>query len=288
MAIDLYSKASTDTLLAGKLSISSLSNGATSTLNSTAPTTGQALTFDGTDLVWATGGGSFNGGAIANPITIAGSTYDSEMSSDYFGVELSSDHTQYAELTYNTLIVASTAGNTQITPSGITFPDSTTQTTAGWIIGSGDLSLGGYSLTNGNVDCSAGFVTAQNITLTSGGVLTFPDSTTQTTAATGADPKKAIANLAAACLVFDNYTPQIIFMGPFGYSVAGGKYSSGNQYQLGIGTIGSTPTAFTLSSSNDSAGHMIAVSGAWGSYFGQSIAYSDDYGTTWTYSDLII
>jgi hypothetical protein len=105
----------------------------------------------------------------------------------------------------------------------------------------------------------------------------------------GSDPKKAIANLAAACLVFDNYTPQIIFMGPIGYSIAvSSKYSSGSQYLLGIGTIGSTPTAFALSNSNDSAGHMIAVSGAWGSYSGQSIAYSDDYGTTWTYSDLII
>lgn len=105
----------------------------------------------------------------------------------------------------------------------------------------------------------------------------------------GADPKKTIANLAASCLVFDNYTPQIIFMGPIGYSVAvSSKYSYGSQYLLGIGTIGSSPTAFALSSSNDSAGHMIAVSGAWGSYSGQSIAYSDDYGTTWTYSDLII
>jgi hypothetical protein len=38
---------------ASGLTISSLSNGATSTLNATAPTTGQALTYDGTDLVWA-------------------------------------------------------------------------------------------------------------------------------------------------------------------------------------------------------------------------------------------
>lgn len=62
MAIDLYSKGTTDTLLAAKLSISSLSNGATTTLNATAPTSGQVLSFDGTDLVWATGGG---GGSVA-------------------------------------------------------------------------------------------------------------------------------------------------------------------------------------------------------------------------------
>ncbi len=38
----------------GGLTISSLSNGATSTLNATAPTTGQYLSFDGTELIWAT------------------------------------------------------------------------------------------------------------------------------------------------------------------------------------------------------------------------------------------
>lgn len=41
----------------GGLTISTLSNGATSTLNATAPTTGQALTYDGTDLAWSTVGG---------------------------------------------------------------------------------------------------------------------------------------------------------------------------------------------------------------------------------------
>ena len=46
----------------GGLTISTLSNGATSTLNATAPTTGQVLSFDGTDLIWAAGGG---GGGVA-------------------------------------------------------------------------------------------------------------------------------------------------------------------------------------------------------------------------------
>lgn len=47
----------------GGLTISSLSNAAATTLNSTAPTTGQALTFDGTELKWATVGGG--GGSVA-------------------------------------------------------------------------------------------------------------------------------------------------------------------------------------------------------------------------------
>lgn len=47
----------------GGLTISTLSNAATSTLDATAPTTGQALTYDGTDLKWATVGGG--GGGVA-------------------------------------------------------------------------------------------------------------------------------------------------------------------------------------------------------------------------------
>jgi hypothetical protein len=52
----------------GGLTISSLSNAAATTLNATAPTTGQALTFDGTELKWATVGGG-GGGATWGSIT---------------------------------------------------------------------------------------------------------------------------------------------------------------------------------------------------------------------------
>ena len=51
----------------GGLTIGSLSNAAASTLNATAPTNGQALTFDGTELKWATVGGG--GGATWGSIT---------------------------------------------------------------------------------------------------------------------------------------------------------------------------------------------------------------------------
>jgi len=50
----------------GGLTISSLSNGATSTLNATAPTTGQYLSFDGTELIWATPSG---GATAADQLT---------------------------------------------------------------------------------------------------------------------------------------------------------------------------------------------------------------------------
>jgi hypothetical protein len=53
----------------GGLTISTLSNGATSTLNATAPTTGQALTYDGTDLVWSTPSASATWGSITGTLS---------------------------------------------------------------------------------------------------------------------------------------------------------------------------------------------------------------------------
>lgn len=53
----------------GGLTISTLSNGATSTLNATAPTTGQALTYDGTDLVWSTPSASVAWGGITGTLS---------------------------------------------------------------------------------------------------------------------------------------------------------------------------------------------------------------------------
>jgi hypothetical protein len=60
--------------IAAGLTISTLSNGATSTLNATAPTTGQALTYDGTDLKWATVGGGGGGGVDIQTFSTAGTT----------------------------------------------------------------------------------------------------------------------------------------------------------------------------------------------------------------------
>jgi hypothetical protein len=71
MAINLYSKASVDSLLTAKLSISSLTNAAATTLNATAPTTDQVLSYDGTELKWATvaGGGGAAWGGITGTLS---------------------------------------------------------------------------------------------------------------------------------------------------------------------------------------------------------------------------
>lgn len=141
---------------------------------------------DGVDYntEWVTAsGGSFNGGAVANPITIAGATYDSEMSSDFFGVELSSDTTQYAELEFNKLTVNDSTSNTTINTWGFASYDNASS----FSIGS-TLDYAGFNNFNGSVSTNIqpGNVTlygsSTNLVLDSTGI-TFPDSTTQTTAA---------------------------------------------------------------------------------------------------------
>lgn len=57
-------------------------------------------------------------------------TYDSEVGGWGFGVQLTSDNTQNATVEYNQVRVANGSGSTSITPTGITFPDSTTLSTA--------------------------------------------------------------------------------------------------------------------------------------------------------------
>lgn len=150
----------------GGLSINDLANGATSTLNTTQPETGYALTFDGTDLVWAnvtashlplSGGtmtGAINFGTGGQNIDVG--TFDSGRYGSNgislkcaVGFEL---NWQAGWLTGNQFLgtpsivpiyIDSGAGSTlkvwegttstgvTISHTGITFPDSTTQTTAG-------------------------------------------------------------------------------------------------------------------------------------------------------------
>lgn len=136
MPINLYSKDSVDSLLAAKLSdapidgstygrnngawavvsgggltISTLSNAATATLNATVPTAGQALTYDGTDLIWATVSGGVAWGAITG--TLSAQT------------DLQSELNLKANLS-----APSFTSGISVDASGITFSDSTTQTTA--------------------------------------------------------------------------------------------------------------------------------------------------------------
>jgi hypothetical protein len=135
MPINLYSKDSVDNLLDAKLSITSLSNAATSTLNAGVPTAGQALTYDGTDLIWATVSGSAAWGAITGTLSsqtdlqgeldlkapLAGPSFTSGITVD--GAVTVLGPSGNPTFTYSGLDLSPSSG-------GITFADATVQTTA--------------------------------------------------------------------------------------------------------------------------------------------------------------
>lgn len=71
------------------------------------------------------------GGAMTGSITSVGTTHDTEMSGELFGVQLSADHSKGSVLQFNGLDTYDGASHMLVTPAGLTFPDTTTQTTAG-------------------------------------------------------------------------------------------------------------------------------------------------------------
>ena len=150
MPINLYSKDSVDDLLDEKLSISSLSNAATVTLNAGVPTAGQALTYDGTDLIWATvSGGGLTISTLSNAATatLNAGVPSSGQALVFDGTDLawqyptvtwgaisgtlSSQMDLQAELDLKAPLAApSFTGGITVDVTGITFSDSTVQTTA--------------------------------------------------------------------------------------------------------------------------------------------------------------
>ena len=207
MAINLYSKASVDSLLTPKLSISSLTNAAATTLNATAPTTGQVLSFDGTELKWASAGGGASWGFItgtlssqsdlntalglkaplASPtftgtVTIpAGASIDGYLTNS----TLSNGATSTLNATVPTTGQALTYDGTNLkwsTVGGGSWLGNRVSIYAGYLYNE-DTSAYVSTLTLSG----ASTINAQNFTLqaSGGGVLTFADATTQSTAAIG-------------------------------------------------------------------------------------------------------
>lgn len=74
--------------------------------------------------------GAFQPIILDSTLTIADGTSDSEVGGWGFGVQLTSDNTQNAYIAYDEVKVSNGSGGTSVTPTGITFPDSTTLTTA--------------------------------------------------------------------------------------------------------------------------------------------------------------
>jgi len=118
------------------------------------------------------------------------------------------------------------------------------------------------------------------------GTITFSDSTTQTTAAVPYDTKKAIANTCAGCMYINS--GYIAFDGGVALALnSSSKFSGGGQYRLGWTIGGTYNTTFALTTWTNPNGDVVAQAsnGGYLSLSGERLAYSDDYGSTWTYSD---
>lgn len=105
--------------------------------NSTGGYNGISLTCAvGYELNWQGGrlgnwySGAFQPINLDSPLNIADATYNGELGGWGFGVQLTSDSTQNAYIEYNEVRVSNGSGGTSVTPTGITFPDNTTLTTA--------------------------------------------------------------------------------------------------------------------------------------------------------------
>jgi ribosomal protein L35AE/L33A len=72
----------------------------------------------------------FTGGEIPGPITMVGTTTDTEMSGELFGVQLSADHTKGTTVEFDGLDTYDGASHMQVNPTGLVFPDASVQTTA--------------------------------------------------------------------------------------------------------------------------------------------------------------
>jgi hypothetical protein len=92
------------------------------------------------------------GGSMSGSITSVGSTHDTEMAGDFFGVQLTADNTKGSVLQFNGLDTYDGSSHMIVNPTGLTFPDGTTQTTAatgGFVPGSGNLELAAYYVQSG-------------------------------------------------------------------------------------------------------------------------------------------
>jgi hypothetical protein len=125
----------------------------------TSPTNGQVLKYDSAQSLWVNGTDSagvawggitgtltsqtdlstalngkldLSGGVLTVNSTIQASTAttSSLFAGDVFGVELSANPSENASLQYNGLLVQNAVGTMSVTPSGLTFPNASTQTVA--------------------------------------------------------------------------------------------------------------------------------------------------------------
>ena len=235
MSISIYSKESVDNLIAGCLPLS----GGTMTGGLTVASPG--IIFSDSS-VQTTASVVFTGGSISSSIYWNDGTISTSMNDGYFLVTDTSS-SAYGVLYQNGMEVGDGTNTIKVHGNGITFADSTTQSTAvngslylllsgGAMTGAlqlgGDLACDGYNLSGGNFSSPAGQVNCQNLTLTSGdgGVITFADGSVQTSAASGGADYNATAYLSFCVNLAFLFQP-----GSWNY------YSTPNQFPFASGNL---------------------------------------------------
>ena len=144
-------------------------------------TAGQVIETDGAGVLSfvTPSGGDFlplAGGAMTGSITSLGASHDTEMAGEFFGVQLSADHTQGTMVNFDGLDTYDGASHMFVNPNGLTFPDATVQTTA-YTGGAGVSSL--TAGTGISLDVTTGDITVTNsepdqtVTLTNGTGITI-------------------------------------------------------------------------------------------------------------------
>ena len=162
-------------LTASGLTISTLSNGATSTLDSGVPTSGQSLTFDGTSLKWSTVGGGGGWTPGSGNLDLGGYT----IQNGSIDLNPSGSATSYgfAGQFITVQNVTMTSGGT------LTFQDGTTMTSAAVPFNGGTVGTP-ITVTGSGGSVSIGDSIGLDLSgSTAGAGVKFADSTVQTTAA---------------------------------------------------------------------------------------------------------
>jgi hypothetical protein len=223
----------------------------------------------------ALAGGTMDAAAT---IVLSTATYNSLVSGEVFGVELTADPAQNASLGFSGLTVQDGSGTTLVTPAGISFPDFTTQTTAAVTFTGGTLSsvvaVSGSGGTSTLGDSSGGSITVTDLGATSTISITptailFPDSTSQTTAAIAppnADVYKANAIISNINYFYgssgtwvggNNPVPTVAASASWGvYNPTDGyiaySYTSGTTFYLASATTTNANLSVQVSGSNSS------------------------------------
>ena len=197
---------------------------------------------------------TFTGGSITSSIYWNDGTVSTSMNDGYFLVQDSAS-SAYGVLYQNGMEVGDGTNTLYVHGNGITFADSTTQSTAvngslylllsgGAMTGAlqlgGDLACDGYNLSGGNFSSPAGQVNCQNLTLTSGdgGVITFADGSIQSTAPAGGMDYNA-ATYAGICAQLTFLFGSIPSNSPFQFSLYGSMNPNVNSSTMTeIGTSG--------------------------------------------------